>query len=446
MFNVENAKKKVAEKQAELKSKEDNISKILSSAQAPAVGHSKAFLVQEELENVGIKDVASVLMSQHEEKQTRCLKSMAIDVEARNELIKIKKLISNIQLEAQIKSNKYGRNVHTSETQQYKYFMNSIAKAYNSTDWSSWIQTTFTSFTFDELEIPLGLASYFNTQRMTNVSQNMPMFQGVLEGKLETETATFTAQSTSGTYVNMTAKNNVVHTKLYEDFLADNIDPSLFEKVRIECGLGIARSLENAILNGDDTATHMDSNVTDAKDFRKAFKGLRKIALANSANGSIVNAGGDKLALADLQALMSLVDKSSPENLMWIMSSKTWNSVITGQIPEVLTVQNVGANATLLTGQMFPLFGVQGYRAGKMPVNLNANAVYDGVTATLSAMLLVDKSRFVIGERSPIRLWVAPSDPSQDSMLMTAKARHCFGGVTQSATEISAVILRNLGV
>lgn len=39
---------------------------------------------------------------------------------------------------------------------------------------------------------------------------------------------------------------------------------------------------ENSIISGDDTATHMDSNVTTGTDYRHRFKGLRKLALINA--------------------------------------------------------------------------------------------------------------------------------------------------------------------
>ena len=208
--------------------------------------------------------------------------------------------------------------------------------------------------------------------------------------------------------------------------------------------MALVRSFENALLNGDTTATHMDANVTNTKDFRKAFDGLRKLALLNSGNGVVVNGGGDQIALEDIQAMMNAkAREANYAALKWILPTYIYDAIDMGMIPEFLVVQNV-TQAGTLTGMQSSLFGLPKYRAGMIPQNLNANGVYDGVTTDLTAMFLVDTSRFVIGNRTGIRFWITPSLANSDYIMCTAKQRHTFGGVPQNEKEKAVVMARNL--
>ena len=58
------------------------------------------------------------------------------------------------------------------------------------------------------------------------------------------------------------------------------------------------RAIETAIINGDTTATHMDSdtNALGADVAEKFWKGLRKLALANSANGGTSDNSGTAIS------------------------------------------------------------------------------------------------------------------------------------------------------
>lgn len=376
-----------------------------------------------------------------------CLKTQkTIDPELSIELLSIKKLVDNVKMEQQIKSILHGgQHIPLENLSSFKH-LQSATKAYDSVDWAAWIPSYYVSWTYEELELPFTLESQFMSYTMQSKTDQVPLERGTLYGQLEDETSTsFTAQSTTADKISATAKNNVIRVKMWNDFLEDNIDPALFDKQRLRTATAIARSFERSVLNGDDSTTHMDSNVTDPKDFRKAFKGLRKLALDNSANGAVVDAGGSSVSLELIQNIVGAINKESDmDNMLWILPSVVWNGIITGKIPEVLTTQNVGTNATLLTGQMFPLFGINAYKAGMLPDNLNATGVHDGVTTSLTSFMLIDKTRFTVGNRTPIRFWISPKAAGEDSLECCAKARHTFVGAPQDENEKSVVSVINL--
>jgi len=408
--------------------------------------NTKAQHVEKAVLEMGLNDISQVIgyKSAFDDKQALInLKNQNImDQELANELLSIKKCMSDVQMEMQVK-NALGFPTPIEKTSSYKRLMQKT-KGYNSVDWAAWIPTTFTSFQWEELEVPMSLANLFPTFNMSSKTQEIPLSTDFLEGQLEEETGAFSEQSTSVDKMSMTVKNNVVHVKMWEDFLQDNIDPQVFQKQRFNTAMALVRSFENCLLNGDTTATHMDSNVTSAKDFRRAFNGLRKIALLNSGNGVVVNCGGDQISLTDIQAMMAnKAVEANYDALRWVLPTYIYDSINTGMIPEFLMVQNV-VQAGTLTSMESSLFGIPKYRAGKLPSNLNANAIHDGVVTDLTALFLVDTSRFVIGNRTGIRFWVTPSLANSDSIMCTAKQRHTFGCVPQGVKEKSVVMARNV--
>jgi hypothetical protein len=131
-------------------------------------------------------------------------------------------------------------------------------------------------------------------------------------------------------------------------------------------------------------------------------------------------------------------------DLVWILGPAVSNRIVTGAVPELLTLDTFGPSATILTGNVPRIFGVEPYESEWVREDVNASGVYAAVQV-LTTALLVKKSRFVVGQRAPIKIWATPSLANQDKMLLTAKERFTFGGVSQAVTnERSAVIGYNI--
>jgi len=447
-FNkIESLKKKI-KKDKEKNS--DSKSKLLKKDASFSVHtKSKAQHLDKEVQAIGLKGVQDLITyapsKDDKNNQLINLKDQSFfDEELAQEALKLKKLLSNVQMEHQAKQAAGQMGMPVKLCSSYRRF-ESVAKDYNSVDWASWIPTNFTSFTWDELELPYNLASMFPSFNMTSLKEDIPLHAGYYEGMLESETGTFEEQSTDVDTVQAESKNNVVHAAFWQDLLEDNIDPQLFEKQRFNTAMGIVRSFENAILNGDDSTTHMDASVTNPKDFRRAFKGLRKLAMENSGNGTVVDGGGSTIELSHIQNLIAAgMNESDSQNQKFLMPAEIWKAIASGKIPEILTVQNAGSNATLLSGNIFPLFGIDNYKAPKMPTNLNAAGVNSAIDDLLTALLLIDTSRFVVGNRTGLRFWIGRALPNQDRIYCTAKQRHTFAAPPQNTKEKGVVMLRNL--
>ncbi len=193
-----------------------------------------------------------------------------------------------------------------------------------------------------------------------------------LKGRLEADTASFSPQyNTSGSYA-MTAQDCVAHTDITEDLMQDMV-PSAggFERLRREVAMGVLRSKEDCLINGDDTGSvqgdgHMDSDIAGgaATLFNKGFKGLRKRAIAASAT---YDNGSNGVSLATYNGLIPLLGKFAKEkgDLLLIVGPTISNKIVAGNVPEILTHEKFAGNMTLQTGNLPKVFGIEQYESQK---------------------------------------------------------------------------------
>jgi len=372
--------------------------------------------------------------------------------DVRMRLFFLKKAISDVEIQAQYKCNK--KHVTVAEmksTPLYKDTLEPMLRAFDVTDFSDWADTQAQArFFFEEYELPLLLADQFDQMPMDASFIRVPGALGKLMGQLEADNATFTPQfNTDANYI-VEAKNNVVHTVITQD-LMDDAAPSIIDKLRKEVLKGVGRSYERTLIDGDVTNPHQDADVAfGSTDFRTAWNGLRKLAIANEVTvggGAIVyNHGGDTASKTLFATLLRMLksQNSNKADLAWIFPNSISTDLVTGAIPELFTAFAFGGLASNVTGQVPPVFGVNGVESEWMREDLHESGVYTIADQTKTTMLLVQKSRFMNWTRQATRVWAAPSLPSSDQMLMSSKARHAWAGTPQSETERSVVMARNV--
>jgi hypothetical protein len=133
----------------------------------------------------------------------------------------------------------------------------------------------------------------------------------------------------------------------------------------------LAEALENAMLNGDKTATASTNiNIIDGtpasgleKPAYMAFNGIYKNALVTNTSYS---ADGGALAIEDYQTVLGRFPsaiKARKKNMLFIIDSSTENA--TRVLPELLTFGVAGAQNTIYSGDLPPLFGVMPYMSGQ---------------------------------------------------------------------------------
>lgn len=367
-----------------------------------------------------------------------------VSPELKELLLDLKKDFHNAELQRQMMVHAKKLPLTIQDTPYFKSVIAPKMKAFSLSDFAAWVPTLNTSFYFEELDLDPVIDRYFPEYQMPSRTVTVPGATGRMKGRLEGDTATFSAQYNTSSSYSMTAQDCVAHTDITEDLMQDMV-PSAggFERLRREVAMGVLRSKEDAILNGDDSQSsvqgdaHMDSDVAGgaATLFNKAFKGLRKRALAASA---VYDNAGAGVSLSTFNGLLPVLGKFAKDkgDLLIVVGPTIANKQIAGNVPEILTHQNFAGNMTLQTGVLPKIFGIEQYESEWVREDVNDTGVYASASAK-TTILLVKKSRFVIGKRSPLRIWATPSLASSDKMLLSAKERFTFGGVPQSATEIS---------
>ena len=154
---------------------------------------------------------------------------------------------------------------------------------------------------------------------------------------------------------------------------------------------------EMAILDGDADGTHQDADVQalGATDARTAWDGLRKKALAQTS----ADHSGAALSVAALKAMRASMGKwgLNPADLAFIVGVNAYYDLVDDDA--VVSVDKMGPNATILSGQLGSVWGVPIIVSEHVRENLNASGVQDGITTTSSYALCVNRNEFAIGQR-----------------------------------------------
>lgn len=307
-----------------------------------------------------------------------------------------------------------------------------------------WVPTMVSSQFLEEFELDRQVLSEFKALNMPSSPFDIPVQKDVTVARIQSESCApgGIAPANFGTdKITMQAVKLVEHMCLPEELNEDSA-PQILALIRNEVSIAQSRAWEKAILNGDNSGVHMDADVVAAEDAQKAWKGLRKLALANSAS---VNFGAAAVTVANLRALRALMGKFGvgERNLSWVVSSKIYNQFLS--LPEVTTVQSFGPMATILRGALAALDGIPIIISEFARDDLAATGVHTAPGDALSGLILMNRSRFFWGTRRAmkVRATIDPAPPG-DRWLLASWWRGDFKGRVQSASEKSVVFGRNI--
>jgi hypothetical protein len=169
--------------------------------------------------------------------------------------------------------------------------------------------------------------------------------------------------------------------------------------------LAFTNGEEMAILDGDTDGTHQDADVQalGATDVRSSWDGLRKRALANA------YAAVTTTTAANLGSIRALMGKwgVNPADLAFIIGVSAYHDLVLDT--NLLTVDKMGPQATILNGMIGSLYGVPVIVSEFVRENLNASGVQDGITTTKSYNLCVNRNEWVMGQRMALDVEVDDS-------------------------------------
>jgi hypothetical protein len=220
----------------------------------------------------------------------------------------------------------------------------------------------------------------------------------VPENTADTGQTSVPASQAGTANITFNAKSIGALTRISKELNQDSIVP-MVPFIQSALMRGLAEGIENALINGDTTATHQDSDITGATNVGKSWNGFRKLAIAN---GYTYDAAVWTIdAVRNMRKSMGKFG-INPDRLALYVSNSAYIQMLGWD--GVLTLDKFGPNATILTGELLKVDGIPVVVTPHIRQNLNATGVYDGVTATKTGALLVHRDGFAIGDRQVVEL------------------------------------------
>lgn len=316
-----------------------------------------------------------------------------------------------------------------------------------STGGDEWVPTLISAQYVEEFQLDRVVEDKFQEIPLASAPFDLPTQSGVTKArKIAENTGMSDSNFTTGKITFSPVKLGeyyIIPEELNEDSAVAIYQIGTREVVEAQ-----KRAVEAAIINGDDDGTHIDSDTqAGAADLaEKIWKGLRRQALANTANGGTTDFSNAAISETNLRVMRQRMKKFGvvPSELLWIVDPVGLQQMMV--LPNVVSMEKYGDKATVVTGELARYQGIPIVTSEYMRSDLNATGVYDGVTTNRTGLLLVNLRRWYVGMRRPIRVKIMEDLPGQDRWLLASYQRKDFKGFAQSASEVSVSYGYNIAV
>jgi hypothetical protein len=329
-----------------------------------------------------------------------------------------------------------------------------LAKALNTQTAGSgleWVPTGFSSQMIEFVEIEAKVASLFNSFTMPTNPYTYPVLLADGTAYLGTEPTSDNPSmyKTSGAQTDNLSFNAVKLIANYpvtEEMQEDSVVPVL-PQLRKSIARAMAKAEDNAIINGDTTATHFDTGYTVAtEDARRAWKGLRRLVSdANTALGLKID-GSSWAGSTGLGLLRSIVEDMGvygldPADLAIILNTNMYNKF--KSLDQVTTVDKFSNAATVKNGVLTGVDGIDFVKSQFVQEAQNDSGIYDATTVTDTQFLVVYKPAFWRGIRRNFTVELVRK-PLQGMDYLVATTRRVWKPIYDTATQPVAGWLYNV--
>lgn len=203
---------------------------------------------------------------------------------------------------------------------------------------------------------------------------------------------------------------------------------------------GAADAFEGAVINGDVSGTHQDSDINAVSGHHaKLFAGLRKLALAGSLTTDL-STGGISAANIVTMRKQLLRWGIRPRDLMLVVGPQGYNDLVA--LDETLTFEKVGSQAAarILTGEAASIFGIRIVISSQVREDLSATGVYDGSVTSKGSILLVHRPSWIVGSKRGFTVEVDVDKKRQINYVIASFRRDMVPKETPSAALPSVVL------
>jgi hypothetical protein len=223
----------------------------------------------------------------------------------------------------------------------------------------------------------------------------------------------------------------------------------ILQMIKDDVARSAAEAIEETCINGQTVAETIDTQLgLGATDSRRAWNGYRVNALGG---GWAVDVSGwtaltDKTNVLLLRKMRATMGRYgiTPADLCWIVSINGYNQFL--NIPEMLTPDEYGQDATLLKGEMGRVDNIPVIISEFLPENLNASGAYTSdVDNDHTSILLLYAGGWAHGERAKFTLKTY-EEPKTDQQYIITRMRRDFKPLYMGATYSDSIVCVGYGM
>lgn len=313
---------------------------------------------------------------------------------------------------------------------------------------AEWIPDLVLPELFNKLYKAGSVESLFPSMQMPGKEVRLPFLTMQVKPYLKSGAtwSSITAEDDTTAQTSLTAKSLAARITLDEDATQDSIIMGL-DYARDSLSAAIAHAVEDAIINGDTAGTHQDtiaswnpvsrwnsSGLGGSDDHRAAFLGLRAYAADNSATR---DANSDTDHYNGILATRGVMDGAhGVAGDLALICSPNYYLLRLLPVDEVATIDKMGPLAQVVSGQVASISGMPVITSDFMTADLNASGIYDNVTTNLTGYLVVDRSRWMMGNYKPLTIDV-DREITSGTIEVVATRRCVFQSVDASAKNVA---------
>ena len=281
---------------------------------------------------------------------------------------------------------------------------------------AEWIPDQFVPQLTEEYTIPRGLRSLFQE---VEVDRNLVIIPRLvrggrpyIKGQVSTDSPANYTGSTVQTAQNSISIKGMATRYVIDDAAAEDSAIALMPTLGRQIAEDLTSAFEDCMINGDTSAVHQDDlanwNLRNrwgtvpalgtASDHRRAFDGFRRQAFAR---GTAAADGAGTLSLDEVISQLGKMGELAAQRQLLICSPEFMVKQLMS-LGSLQTIDKIGPQAVLLTGQVAQILGIPVVMSRFMGADMNANGVYDNVTTDLTGFLLVNRDSYTIYNRRGI--------------------------------------------
>ena len=293
-----------------------------------------------------------------------------------------------------------------------------------------------------EYQVPTVVRSLFNEVQMTSNTMLAPRIdrggRPYIKGTVTSDNpALYPVSTVQMGQAQITAKGLATRYILDEELIEDSA-VLLLPAMQRMIAKDMRDALEDAIINGDATATHQDDianwNIRErwgatglggSNDHRRLFTGLRAAAF-DKTDCTLDVTGLDSTLM--LQLISKLGEYAASDKVLIVSPEALYENLF--GLDEVITIDKFGPQATILTGQLGSIFGMPIVVSRFLSNDLATTGKFTGSGAT-TGMLVVSRESWNIFPRRGIQIQ-QEQDITSGAYNMVATERLTFDSLDAS--------------